>query len=465
MKSKINLSVFLFAIAISALPKSTSAQIIAGGAYYTLVICNDSTVKTWGSNASGQLGNGSNSDSNIPVQVSNLSGVISIAGEGNHSLALKSDSTVWCWGLNTNGQLGTANYSSSNVPVQVNTISGVVAIAGGLDFSLALKQDGTVWAWGDNLWGQLGNASNTDSNVPVQVSGLSGIIAISGGANHAIALKNDSTVWTWGFNNSGQLGDGTNTPSNIPLQISSLSEIIAIAGSGALTIVLKSDGTVWTIGSNLYGQLGDGTLVAESYTPVQVSGLSGITAIAGGFSHALALKNNGTVWAWGYNGSGELGNGTVQNESNIPIQVTGLTGVASIAEGGTHSIAFKNDGTLFVWGYGYNGQIGNATNTGDNPLPVQINGLCAPLTTAINEIAEKLVISIYPNPSHDHISIDADYRLLGSMYIITDPTNRQIMTGKLMNKTTPVDFSNFSQGVYFIQIGQENKQVFKVVKK
>jgi len=458
MKSKIYRSVFLFAFAISTLPKSTSAQIIAGGNYYTLAICNDSTVKTWGSNVSGQLGNGSTSDSNIPVQVSNLSGVIAIVGEGNHSLALKSDSTVWCWGLNTWGQLGTANNTSSNIPLLVNTISDVIAIGGGTNHSLALKNNGSVWAWGQNLKGQLGDGSNTDSNVPVQVSGLSGIIAVAGGAHHSIALKNDGTVWTWGFNDSGRLGNGTNVDSNIPVQVSGLSGIIAIAGTGAGTIVLKNDGTVWSCGTNLNGQLGDGTLVPDSYTPVQVSGLSGITAIAGGFSHSLALKNTGTVWAWGDNGAGQLGNGTIQNDTNNAIQVTGLSGVAAIAGGGTHSIAFKNDGTFFVWGYGNNGQIGNGTNTNENPLPVQITGLCAPLTTTINDITEESFISVYPNPAHDRIVIEHDLTNQINEIKLFDITgkNVKIITENLSAKKINVNVSDLAKGLYFLHFNTSN---------
>ncbi len=150
---------------------------------------------------------------------------------------------------------------------------------------------------------------------------------IACGAYHTIALKSDGTVWSWGYNYYGQLGDGTTTNSYTPVQVSSLSGVTAIAGGYYHTIALKSDGTVWTWGNNDIGQLGDGT-TNNRLTPVQVSGLSGVTAIAGGYSHTIALKSGGTVWAWGYNKDGQLGNVTIKNWST-PVQAIINLGVAT----------------------------------------------------------------------------------------------------------------------------------------
>jgi hypothetical protein len=151
---------------------------------------------------------------------------------------LKNDGTVWAWGYNGDGELGNGTNTDSNVPVPVSGLSGITAIAGGGYHSLALKNDWTVWAWGYNEYGQLGNGTNTDSNVPVPVSGLSGITAIAGGEYHSLALKNDWTVWTWGWNGYGQLGNGTNTDSNVPVQVSGLTGIMAIAGGGSHSLAI-----------------------------------------------------------------------------------------------------------------------------------------------------------------------------------------------------------------------------------
>ena len=318
------------------------------------------TVSAWGGNGVGDLGNGTLTNSNTPVEVSGLSGVTAIAAGEEHSLALKSDGTVWAWGDNGTGELGANTHGSSfsNTPLQVlgpggvGDLTGVTAIAGGDLWSLALKSDGTVWAWGWNASGQLGNGTNTTSNTPVQVLGLSGVTAIAAGVRHSLALKSDGTIWAWGANYSGQLGNGTHTNSNTPLQVSGLSGVTAVAGANANnTYALKTDGTVWAWGDNFFGELGNGTFTASN-TPAQVLGtggvgyLSGVTAIASGSFLGLALRSDGTVWAWGYNGDGRLGNGTNTN-SNTPVQVLGtggvgyLSGVTAIAGGGFFSLALE----------------------------------------------------------------------------------------------------------------------------
>jgi len=170
--------------------------------------------------------------------------------------------------------------------------------------------DGIPWAWGYNMFGQLGNGTTTSRITPAQVSGLTGVTAIAGGSWHTIALKNDGTVWAWGRNDEGQLGDGTTTSRTTPVQVSGLTGVTAIAGGGHHTIALKNDGTVWAWGRNVTGQLGDGTTTSRT-TPVQVSGLTGVTSIiAAGGALSLSLKNDGTVWAWGWNYQGML-DGTV----------------------------------------------------------------------------------------------------------------------------------------------------------
>jgi hypothetical protein len=291
-----------------------------------------------------------------------------IAAGAGHSLALKSDGTVWAWGYNTDGELGNGSNTNSYVPVQVNSLTSITAIAAGAYHSLALKSDGTVWAWGDNYYGELGNGSNTNSNVPVKVNSLTSIIAIAGGGYHSLALKNDGTVWAWGYNNHGQLGNGTNTDSNVPVQVTSLTSIIAIAGGGWHSLALKSDSTVRAWGYNNYGELGNGTNT-DSNVPVQVTSLTSIIAIAGGWYHSFALKNDGTVWAWGYNGSGQLGNGN-NTDSNVPIQ-TSIANVLPV-ELTSFSASVSNGSVLLNWqtatevnNYGF--EIERASQTSASP--------------------------------------------------------------------------------------------------
>ena len=398
---------------ISLPPESCGFTKIAGAGSHSLGLETDGTVWAWGVNQYGQLGNGNNTDSNVPVQVKDpsgtgfLTGITAIAGNGDYSMALKNDGTVWTWGHNGQGQLGNGNNTDSNVPVQVlgpggtGFLTGITAIAGGFNSSMALKNDGTVWTWGYNNWGQLGTGNNTDSNVPVQVkdssgSGyLTGITAIAGGADHSMALDSSGNVWTWGHNNNGELGNGTyNGPGGItyigytlPVQVvgpggsGNLTGITAIAAGSSYSTALKNDGTVWAWGWNSSGQLGNGNN-DNSNVPVQVEGLggsgylTGITAIAAGGDTSIALKNDGTVLAWGIDNSGELGDGNNTN-SNVPVQVKGpggsgyLTGITAIAGGGNTSIALKPNGTVWTWGINSQGQLGNGTNTSSN-IPVQV---------------------------------------------------------------------------------------------
>ncbi|MCL5037450.1 MAG: hypothetical protein M1269_10110 [Chloroflexi bacterium] len=356
---------------------------IAGGNWHRLALKSDGTVWAWGSDEYGQLGFETSGIKNTPVQILSLTGVIDIACGGYHGLALKSDGTVWVWGMNEFGQLddGTRGYTS---------LTGVIAIAMGWNHSLVLKSDGTVWAWGDNRDGELGDGTYTDKNTPVQVLNLTGVIAIVGGWHHSLALKSDGTVWAWGWNEHGQLGDGTggdyknNNDKNTPVQVSNLTGVISIAAGGDHSLALKSDGTLWIWGSNDYGKLGDGTDVNKN-TPIQVKGpdgigyLTDIIAIAEGDLHSLALKADGTVWAWGCNETGQLGDGT-DVDKNTPIQVKGLDGIGyltdviAIAEGDLHSLALKADGTVWAWGYNYNGQLGDGTTTNKN-IPIQVSNL------------------------------------------------------------------------------------------
>ncbi|BAS26700.1 hypothetical protein LIP_0843 [Limnochorda pilosa] len=198
--------------------------------------------------------------------------------------------------------------------------SSVAAVAAGDLHSLARQTDGTVWTWGDNDAGQLGDGTTLDRNTPARVDGLNGVAAVAAGSYHNLALKEDGTIWAWGRNNLGQLGDGTTTTTRpTPVQVSGLTGVVDVAAGWDHSLALRSDGTVWAWGYNAFGQVGIGS-TTEQHTPVQISGLTGIVAVAGGGYHSLALKSDGTVWAWGYNSTGQLGDGTT-TDRYTPVRV------------------------------------------------------------------------------------------------------------------------------------------------
>jgi alpha-tubulin suppressor-like RCC1 family protein len=316
---------------------------VAAGGYHSLALMADSTVKAWGSNGFGQLGDGTTLTREVPVTVSGLSGVRAIAAGGHHSLALMSNGTVTAWGDNESGQLGTGNTAESEVPVPVKGLTGVRAIAAGADHSLALMSNGTVMAWGNDESGQLGTGvTKPSSTVPLAVKGLTGVTAISGGGQFSLALTKAGTVEAWGSDEVGQLGNvGFEEPlSDVPLQVSGLSGVTAIAAGARHALALVSGGTLMAWGEDTYGELGNGTFKARQDAPVAVSGISGATTITAGGQDSAALLSSGGVMAWGINKSGTLGNGTTGSPSAVPVMVEGVTKVASVSAGGFHMVAY-----------------------------------------------------------------------------------------------------------------------------
>lgn len=461
-----------FFVAGMLLPAFADAQTISGGYGLSLSICSDSTVMAWGWNGFGQLGNGTQNNSTVPVHVSGLGSMIAVAGGERHSLALKRDGTVWAWGDNGYGQLGNGTLVPELMPIQVSGLSNVVAIATRYSHSLALKNDGTVWAWGYNGYGQLGDSSTVNSSVPIQVHMLSGITAISAGERHSLALKNDSTIWAWGGNVVGQLGNNTTTDDSVPVLVNGSLKAIAIAAGSFHSLALRDDGTVWAWGGNIYGQLGNGGNLSDSI-PAPVTGLPTISAVAGGGGHSLAIASNGTAWAWGEGDQGQLGNGNLGNSSN-PIQVTGITAITEIAGGAGHSLALQSGGKVTASGANPFGELGDGTYS-ERHLPTNVVGLCptavaapdpsftgyfSPTTSGVNKwIAGELATSL-PLPNGKTMW------LFGRSHIDSIAGNNTIACGQqeVDNCILLQDGNISSQLTTYLDttLGQSNRSFFKL---
>lgn len=354
-------------------------------------------VWNWGDNYYGQLGNGNNNDSNVPLQVTAVSSICEVSGGQFHSLALESDGTVRSWGWGTSGQLGNGAWASSNVPVDVSNLTDVTAISAGGSHSLALRSDGTVWGWGDNTYGQLGiGVFSTKSNIPVQVLNLTGVVAIDAGDSCSMALKSDGTVWAWGYNYYGNLGDGTKVNKNLPTQVVDLSGAVAISAGKGHSLALLQDLTARAWGYNSQGALGDETWT-QSLVPVQVSGFSGGVSVSAGGWHSLGLKGDGAVEAWGDDYYGELGD-CGNTDMNYPVSVLSLTNVSAISAGDLHSLALKDDGTLWSWGYNFDGQLGLGNNT-DTNMRSQVPGLANVLGISAGRSHSMALTGVCQTPS------------------------------------------------------------------
>jgi len=352
----------------------TGVIAVSAGESFSLALRSDGTLWAWGHNDAGELGDGTFVPHSTPVQVAISGGVDLIsAGEGQqgHALVRKRDGSLWTWGSNASGELGDGAILERSTPTRVPGLNGITAIAAGDVHTLALAADGTVWSWGENLDGQLGDGTPVGRSTPALVPGLSGVNAISAGHGHNLARRGDGTLVSWGHNSNGQLGRDFNS-----IGFTVLTGVRDFSAGGEHSVAVRDDGTVWAWGSNGSGELGDGTLIGRS-VPTPVPGLANVIAVSAGSyyytPYTLALKSDRTVWAWGDNSAGQLGDGTTTSRSR-PAQVSGLNDVVEISAGGAYALARKSDGSVWAWGANESGQLGDGT-TDNRPTPVQVRAI------------------------------------------------------------------------------------------
>jgi alpha-tubulin suppressor-like RCC1 family protein len=387
---------------------------LAAGASATCGLRVDGTVWCWGSNYLGRLGNNSLDDSPVPVQVVDeggfglLTGVTDLDFGSGHGCAVKADGTVWCWGDNGWGALGDGSNQNRSSPVQVTRwlgalLEGVVAASTGTHHACALRGDGSVWCWGLNSRGQLGRNTqhgslNTADFYAGQVLGqdavgyLTDVTQVEAGEAHACAVRSDGSLWCWGGNVYGELGDGTTTDRLTPVPVldptgqAPLGDVVQVSAASSPhtyerhTCALTGAGAVYCWGINESGQLGDGTQT-ERHLPVRVRNAAGtgflddVVEISAGQTSTCAVNGSGTVLCWGYNGCGQLGDGTTIARA-LPSEVLDtdgagpLTDVAAVSAGTLHTCARKVDGTVYCWGHGLEGELGNGeASSSSTPLP------------------------------------------------------------------------------------------------
>lgn len=344
-------------------PVSSPAVQVTTGYGFSCARLGNNTVKCWGHNAQGSLGNGTTVASNVPVPVTGLSGVAQLTSGGGHSCALILGGTVKCWGLSISGEVGfpASPTPYSTVPGQVTGLVGVASVAAGLQHTCALILDNSVKCWGAAASGQLGDGVSMNSTItPMTVVGINDAVKITAGGSHSCAIVGSGAVKCWGNNFYGQLGDGNDQTyrQSTPVLAVGVSGATEITAGRYHTCALVAGGAVKCWGLNSYGQIGNGTLT-DAYTATAVTGITGAIGISASERHTCALFPDNSAKCWGDNEFFQLGDGTGVDRT-APVPVANLNDGVGIAAGGNHTCALVISGHLRCWGSDSDGQLGVA---------------------------------------------------------------------------------------------------------
>ncbi|NJM93298.1 MAG: T9SS type A sorting domain-containing protein [Cytophagales bacterium] len=340
---------------------------------HVLAIKADGTLWAWGDNPGYQLGNGNNTNQLIPVQVGTDNDWVQATAGNGFSRALKADGSIWSWGFNNWGQLGNGTNTIAQTPTRIGSDNDWVYISNGQIHTLAIKADGSLWAWGNNSSGQLGDGSTTNSNVPIRIGSDNDWVQAHGGFYHSAALKSDGSVWVWGSNQFGQLGQNSSGDNFLtsPTRVGTDNDWTQVYCGNYYVMALKANGIYYGWGRN-NSTLGTGDFSENTLIPKKsYSSEIYFTRLSLGYAHSLAIRSDGSLWGWGSNAANVIGQSSEIEFSAVPLQVGSDNNWKEVSAGQNFSFALKADGTLWAWGYNYHGQLGN-NSTDDLSIPTQI---------------------------------------------------------------------------------------------
>jgi alpha-tubulin suppressor-like RCC1 family protein len=453
----------LLVIVVSINSNLLQAQKIACGNEHSLVVCKDSTVWAWGSNEYGQLGNGTLDSSAVPVQVQGLSGVVAVFAGGFSSFALKANGELWGWGSNNYYELFMGRfhpvYKTQPVIISINNTKFIVTqsdIAGinSSGFSYAITEDSSLWAAGYNSGSLFGNNSLVIKDTSEKDTLFSDYLSIGGGKETKLALRGDGTVWVWGDNSVGSLGLGAMAGnSNFARKIPNFDNVVYLSSGGNSTssIAIKSGGTLWAWGSNVGGQIGDSTQ-NSIFEPKQIFGVNKpLKAIISNRATSYAIDKDSAIWAWGSNFYGQLGLGITDARLTYPHKINHSKKFVDIVAHGPHTLALASDGSLWAWGINSSGQLGIGTLTNAN-TPQLVAGLCEIAVSVPPLYASPNHYRIYPNPSSDLVQVEFLEQSPSKVQIL-DLHGKVLLEESIQPNQARIQLSTHSlaSGIYFIR--------------
>jgi alpha-tubulin suppressor-like RCC1 family protein len=438
-------------------------QSIYAGESYTLALDSDGTLWAWGTGSSKLLSGdySTENDYNIPTIgfSSSAKSFRYISPGGSNGFGLKTDNTLHFWGKNDYGQRGDGTTLPSSFPIQTTTATNWKSVAvGGSSYTIAIKTNGSLWTCGNNNYGQLGDGTTNNKNVFIQIGTDTNWESITAGDQCTFGIKTDRTLWSWGSNTDGSLGiGGSSSYKTSPTQVGTATNWKSISIEYEHCVAIKTDGTLWAWGWNYWGQLGDET-TSNRNTPMQIGTATNWSSAVAGFSHTIAIKTDGTLWAWGLNNKGQLGDGTNINK-NIPTQIKTESNWKSVTAGIYHTLATKTDGTLWAWGDNQYGQLGDGTNI-NKSTPTKISCTALGLEKIITD---SNYISIYPNPVKEILYLQNETIKAIEKIVIIDISGKKVLEQVGNNKQ--MNIQQLHQGMYFLQILSEGKSSqFKFIK-
>jgi alpha-tubulin suppressor-like RCC1 family protein len=372
----------------TTLPGVATSSAVVAGQQHTCSLRPNGTVRCWGANDFGQLGNGTTTSSPTPVTVSGLTGVVSLAAGDYFTCAVDNTGHAWCWGLNTDGETGNGGLSTSyDTPQAVYNLIDATQITTGSSHACALRSNSKVVCWGDGFSGELGTGATSSADTPRSVVGITTATSVDAGDSFSCARLSSGSVQCWGDDTSGELGDGTNGIALIPRTVQNLTTATSITTGASFACALKSDTTIVCWGENVYGELGNGVALPpppqpgdppptnlNQNLPVAVIGVTAIASIGAGSQHACAVRTAGWVQCWGRDDNSQLGDGALVSRATPAATLPFPDNQLYTTGGGAHTCTTDTTATIRCFGDNTTGQTGT-TNNSPVLLPTIVNGL------------------------------------------------------------------------------------------